>query len=102
MTDTLLIEPQKKYLRGLAHQKKAIVMVGNQGLTDNVMTEIGKALDFHELIKIKVRVGDRKDRDEVLSKIVAQQGCQLIQRVGNTATLFKRNRKNAKIQIPLS
>ncbi len=95
-----LKEPQKKYLRGLAHQKKAVVMIGNQGLTENVMKEIATALKYHELIKIKVRVGDRKDRDAVLEQIVSDQECLLIQRVGNTATLFKRNTDKPKIQIP--
>lgn len=96
----LLTEPQKKYLRGLAHQKKAVVMLGNQGLTENVMKEITSALAFHELIKIKVRVGDRKERDATLAQIVDAQSCLLIQRVGNTATLFKRNKDKPKLQLP--
>ncbi len=95
-----LSEPQKKYLRGLAHQKKAVVMLGNQGLSENVSKEINTALTFHELIKIKVRVGDRKERDAILAQIVTEQDCLLIQRVGNTATLFKRNTKKPKIQLP--
>ena len=95
-----LTESQKKYLRGLAHQKKPVVMLGNQGLTENVMKEIDKALEFHELIKIKVRVGDRKERDDVLARIVDAQECLLIQRVGNAATLFRRNADKPKIQIP--
>jgi RNA-binding protein len=95
-----LTETQKKYLRGLAHQKKAVVMLGNQGLSENVMKEITTALKFHELIKIKVRVGDRKERDAILEQIVTTQECLLIQRVGNTATLFKRNTEKPKIQIP--
>ncbi|MFK8029424.1 MAG: ribosome assembly RNA-binding protein YhbY [Gammaproteobacteria bacterium] len=95
-----LSESQKKYLRGLAHQKKAVVMLGNQGLSENVLKEIGTALAFHELIKIKVRVGDRKERDAVLKQIVEDQECLLIQRVGNTATLFKRNKDKPKIQLP--
>ncbi|MEM7081813.1 MAG: ribosome assembly RNA-binding protein YhbY [Pseudomonadota bacterium] len=95
-----LTESQKKYLRGLAHQKKAVVMLGNQGLTDNVLKEINTALSFHELIKIKVRVGDRVERDTVLKQIVDNQECELIQRVGNTATLFKRNLDKPRIQLP--
>ncbi|NNL19051.1 MAG: ribosome assembly RNA-binding protein YhbY [Boseongicola sp.] len=95
-----LTESQKKYLRGLAHQKKAVVMLGDKGLTDNVMKEIKTALAFHELIKIKVRVGDRNERDNLLEQITEAQECQLIQRVGNTATLFKRNTDKPKIQLP--
>ncbi len=75
-------------------------MLGNQGLSENVTKEISHALAFHELIKIKVRVGDRKERDAILEQIMTGQECLLIQRVGNTATLFKRNTKKPKIQLP--
>ncbi len=95
-----LTERQKKYLRGLAHQKKAVVLIGNQGLTDNVTAEIDSGLSFHELIKIKVRTGDREERNRILSTIVQAQQCVLVQRVGNTATLFRRNEEKPKIQLP--
>lgn len=93
-------ERQKKYLRSLAHQKKAVVMIGNQGLTENVSKEIDGALSFHELIKIKVRVGDRTERDAMLGTICEDLSCTLIQRVGNTAVLFRRNEEKPKIQLP--
>lgn len=95
-----LSERQKKYLRGLAHQKKAVVLIGNQGLTDNVSAEIESNLTFHELIKIKVRTGDRKERDRILDAIVDARKCVLVQRVGNSATLYRRNEENQKIQLP--
>ncbi|NNF16338.1 MAG: ribosome assembly RNA-binding protein YhbY [Gammaproteobacteria bacterium] len=95
-----LTERQKKYLRGLAHQKKAVVMIGSSGVSDNVMNEIDNALDFHELIKIKVRVGARTDRAEALDYITGKLDCQLIQRVGNSAVLFRRNPDKPKLQLP--
>ena len=95
-----LTERQKKYLRGLAHQKKAIVMIGNNGITDNVMAELENALTVHELIKIKVRVGDRQERDKALQEIVSRLNCLLIQRIGNSATLYRKNPENPKVQLP--
>lgn len=95
-----LTERQKKYLRGLSHQKKAVVMIGNNGLTDNVMLEIDNALTFHELIKIKVRLGDRSDRDTALDYITDKLGCHLIQRIGNSATLYRRHPDEPKLQLP--
>lgn len=82
-------EQEKKRLRGLGHKLKAVVMVGAAGLTAPVKAEIDLALDAHELIKVKVRVGDRAARDEVIKEICASNDATLIQRVGNTALLYR-------------
>jgi RNA-binding protein len=74
-------------------------MIGNKGLSESVLKEIGLALEHHELIKIKASVGDREERNEVFDKIVEEHHAILIQRVGNIALFFKRNGDNAKIKL---
>ena len=96
---TVLTEPQKKRLRALGHDLKPVVMIGNKGLTENVQKEISKALEFHELIKIKASVGDREERNEVFDAIVKEQHAILIQRIGNIGLFFKRNGEQAKIKL---
>ena len=49
-----LSEAQKKYLRGLGHKLKPVVMVAEAGLTDAVVSEFETALNHHELVKIKL------------------------------------------------
>ena len=43
----------KKYLRGLAHHLKPIIMVGKNGVTDDLINAVNEALTGSELIKIK-------------------------------------------------
>ncbi len=83
-------EREKKSLRGRGHALKAVVIVGAAGLTPAVVAEIDLALDAHELIKVKVRVGDRGERDTAIRKICEETGAELIQRVGNTALLYRK------------
>jgi RNA-binding protein len=45
----------KKQLKMQAHDLKPVVIIGQAGLTDAVLTEIDIALDYHELIKVKIR-----------------------------------------------
>ena len=52
---------QKKNLRGQAHHLKPTVIVADKGLSDSVIAEINRALNDHELIKVKLR-GDRDVR----------------------------------------
>ena len=96
---TVLTEPQKKRLRSKGHDLKPVVMIGNKGLTESVLKEIGLALEHHELIKIKASVGDREERNEVFDKIVEEHHAILIQRVGNIALFFKRNGEQSKIKL---
>ena len=48
-----LSERQKRHLRGLAHALKPVIRIGNPGLTDAVVRETARALQDHELIKVK-------------------------------------------------
>ena len=95
-----LTERQRKYLRRLAHDRKPIVQVGNAGLTDTVVAELNNCLTRHELIKIKVRVGNRDLRDETIDEMSRITGAAIIQRVGNTASLYRPRAVDPSIALP--
>ena len=94
-----LTESQRKHLRRLGHALKPVVMIGNAGLTDSVATEIDAALEHHELIKIRVRVGDRTARDQVMNGVAQRLHAALIQRIGNMALLY-RPAEEPKLVLP--
>ncbi len=84
-------ESQKKYLRGLGHQLKPLLMIGDAGLSDSVLAEFESTLAHHELIKVRVRVGNRASRDELISRLCSDHAATLIQRIGNVALLYREN-----------
>ena len=90
---------QIRHLRGLAHSLKAIVAVGNNGLTDSVVDEIDNTLSRHELLKVRVSAGEREERDEMIQQIVKRTHAELIQRVGHVATFFRQNAENPRIDV---
>jgi len=97
-----LTEHQKKFLRGLGHQLKPMVMVGESGLSEPVLAEFESTLAHHELIKVSVRVGDRAVRDETIGEMCRKSGAQLVQRIGNVALLYRPNpEKKAEKRIRL-
>lgn len=95
-----LTKKQEKFLRSLAHNKKPVIWLGQHGLTENVAAEIDNALDHHELIKIKLRVGDRDTRDATIEDIRAVTGADQVQRTGNIVTFYRKNRKKPGIILP--
>lgn len=91
---------QKRYLRGLAHSLKPVILVGAKGITDALLAELELALDHHELIKVRIAAEDREARDAGIATLIERSGAQLVQRVGNVACLFRRNPEAAQIPLP--
>ena len=87
-----LTDAQTKRLKGLAHALHPIVLIGQNGLKDTILVEIDNALAYHQLVKIKISVGDRDLRDETLKQVLEHASeAILIQKIGNTAVLYQRN-----------
>jgi RNA-binding protein len=95
-----LSDKQRRHLRGLAHDLKPVVMVGDSGLTDGVVRETERALHDHELIKIKVRAGDRDARDTLIADLAARTTSALVNRIGHVAVLYRRRPDKTGIVLP--
>jgi RNA-binding protein len=95
-----LSEKQKKHLRRLAHPMSPIVMLGNAGLTDAVVSELERALGDHELVKVSARVGDRHARNDALASLAARTSSELVQRIGHVGVFYRRRAELPKILIP--
>ncbi len=95
-----LSEAQKKHLRGLGHKLKPLVMIGEAGLSDAVYAEFDATLEHHELIKVRVRVGDRDARDATIRALCERSGAVLVQRIGNVALLYRENPEKQRIRLP--
>ena len=95
-----LTERQKKHLRRLGHELHPIVLVGQKGLTDGVIEELRLALDHHELVKLRARVGDREERDGILAELARKTDSEFVYRIGNVGLFYKKNSKLPKILLP--
>lgn len=95
-----LTRAQDKFLRTQAHSLKPVIWIGQQGLTVNVLAEIEAALNYHELIKVKLRVGDREVRDALIADLCTRTGAVFVQRIGNIVALYRMNKENPNILFP--
>ncbi|MEN9946105.1 MAG: hypothetical protein RLZZ293_491 [Pseudomonadota bacterium] len=96
---TELTVKQRQYLKGLAHDLQPVVMIGNNGVTVNVIKEINHSLDAHELIKIRVLGDDRQAREELISQICHETSALFVQHIGKLIVLYRASDK-AKIVLP--
>jgi RNA-binding protein len=95
-----LSEKQRKYLRGLAHGRDPIVMIGQSGLTPAVTNELDIALSAHELVKVRARVGDRDERDLILDELAKSTNSTLVQRIGNVGVFYRPSKDKPRITLP--
>ena len=81
---------QKKSLRGQAHHLKPLVIVADKGLSESVVAEIERALNDHELIKVKLR-GDREERKAWALSISKECKAELVQTIGQVACFYRKH-----------
>jgi RNA-binding protein len=95
-----LTEKQRRYLRGLAHPLKPVILLGKEGLTDSVAKETARALHDHELVKVKGLGGDRDARDAAFAALAERTGSALVHRIGNVGVLYRPRPDLNRILIP--
>jgi len=95
-----LNEKQRKHLRGLGHSLKPIVLLGQAGLTEGVVAEAVRALNDHELVKVRVTGMERDVRDETLATLASRTDSELVGRIGHTALLYRKNKERPRILLP--
>lgn len=95
-----LTNAQIRFLRGQAHDLKAMLQVGGKGVTDALVAEVELALEHHELIKVKVAGEDRARRDAMIAALAARADAALVQRIGHTVVLYRPSRDKRQIVLP--
>jgi len=91
---------QLKHLKTLTHNLKPVIMIGQNGITENILKELEIALDFHELVKIKIAGEDKESRAEIINQLINASSAETVQKIGKTLTLYRRNNKKPKIELP--
>jgi RNA-binding protein len=94
-----LSNKQKQHLKGLAHKLKPVVQLGQHGLTEGVLAEIENALNFHELIKVKIATDDREMKQLIIDAIIRETEAVNIAKIGHIVVLFRPS-ENKKIELP--
>jgi RNA-binding protein len=91
---------QRSHLKGLAHGLKPTAQMGKNGLTEAVVQTISRALDDHELIKVKF-LSHKEEREELSRLLAERTGSELVTVIGNIAILYRQAPEPGKRQITL-
>ena len=95
-----LTAAQTRFLRGQAHDLKALLQIGNKGVTPAYLDELDAVLEQHELVKVKVVGEDREARDAMIGELAEKADAALVQRIGHTAVLYRPSKERRQIVLP--
>ena len=97
--EEMLTGKQKRFLRALGHGLKPVVTVGKGEISDAVCEETAAALEYHELVKVKLLESCLTDRHEAAEILAEACSAEIAQILGRTILLYKMN-KEPKIELP--
>ena len=79
-----------KEMRAIAHHLKPIVTLGAEP-SESALAELDRALDDHELVKVRVNIAGRKERAEAIEAVAAAAKAVEVQRIGRIVVLYRAN-----------
>ena len=88
-----LSSQQKKHFRTIGHKLKPVSTLGSKGLSDAFLAELERAMEDHELIKIKIAAQDRSEKAALTEKIKQHTEAEVVQAIGHTLLLYRPAKK---------
>jgi len=90
---------QVRFLRGLGHHLKPVVMIGKDEVSETVISATDEALGIHELIKVKLQEGCLGDRKNVAAELAKRTKSSVAQILGRVILLYRQSEEQ-KISLP--
>lgn len=89
----MITTKQRATLRALAHGLTPMVIIGKEGLTDNVIDSVRDCLYARELIKIRLLNTCNLSTKEISAKLCEMLNAEGIQCIGSVIVLYKKSTK---------
>ena len=97
----MMTSKQRAYLKGLASTLEPVFQVGKSSVTPEITEAISEAFNNRELIKISVLKNCLDDPRAIAEVIAERTRSQVVQVIGKKIILYKPDKKNPKIILPM-
>lgn len=99
--EVIMTSKQRAYLKGLASTLEPVFQVGKSSVTPEVTQAVAEAFNNRELIKISVLKNCMDDPRAIAEVIAERTHSQVVQVIGKKIVLYKPDKKNPKIILPI-
>jgi len=96
-----LTSKRRAYLRKKAHDLDALVRIGKEGVTDDLIQSILDAIESRELIKVKILQNCEEEKMEIMEQLSQCKEFEVVGIIGRTIILFKENKDKPVISLEL-
>ena len=96
-----LTSKQRAQLRGIANTIDTIVIIGKDGITDNLVKQANDALEAREIIKCKVLENSMLTAREACDELSRLTRSEQVQVIGTKFVLYRQHYDKAKRKIQL-
>jgi RNA-binding protein len=97
-----LTPKQRSLLRGKAHHLDPVVMIGKEGISEAVLKAANKALEDHELIKVRIPAEDQTEFHDTVAQFMDSIKAEIVQKIGHLLVIYRPSKKPGKITKLLS
>lgn len=95
----MLNSRQRAQLRGMANSLETIFQVGKGGINDQLVKQVGEALETRELIKMRVLETSPMSSREAANAIADAVGADVVQVIGYRFVLYKESNEHKNIVL---
>ena len=95
----MLNSKQRAQLRGLGNSLETIFQIGKGGKNDQLVKQIGEALEVRELVKVRVLESSPDPVREVAHSIAQELGADVVQVIGSRFILYRESSENPQIKL---
>lgn len=92
-----LSSSDRETLKSLGQELHAVVLVGDRGVSENLIENFENQLRAHELIKVKVHEGEMVR--PVARELHEATGAQLVQTIGNALLFFEAHPEDPELLV---
>lgn len=96
-----LTSKRRAYLRKKAHDLDALVRIGKDGVTDNLIQSILDAIESRELLKVKILQNCEEEKMEIMEQLSQCKEFEVVGIIGRTIILFRENKDKPVISLEL-
>ena len=89
----MLNSKQRAKLRSIASSFEPMVMIGKDGLSDNVLDQIDKQLFAHEMVKVSVLDGAEESARDYLVKVASALKAEEVCSIGKRFVVYRQSNK---------
>lgn len=90
---------QRKYLKSLANTIDPKIIIGKNGISENLLTQIDDTLEANEIVKIKILKNNLDDDQETIDNIIEKLNCEFVSHMGSKFVIYRQS-KDKIITLP--